>query len=239
MHRLASLEDENGIAVAFGGAAPGANIGRHVAHAHVLVLHVDARRLFVVGPAAQHVFDAGVGTVGVVRGVRVVHGDDVGQHRRPDEAVIVGGDAHQLRAFDQEGGVADEADAHLIGFKRGEPEGGGDRRQRPRGDQAGAVAAHFRFVVGGGRRHGLRRGRGSQRRQSPCPDEDFQCRTVHRITCTKSGAGESATVWPGSPLASRAYDLARECKAAPARGAAIRAQRLPATRKTCGRAGKR
>ena len=101
-----------------------ADIGRHVAHAHVLVGHVDARRLFVAGPAAQHVFDARVGVVGVVAGMRVVHRHDVGQHRRPHIVVVVGGDAHELRALDQEGRVADVSETHLVGFERGKLESG-------------------------------------------------------------------------------------------------------------------
>ena len=60
--------------------------------------------------------------VGVVDGMRVVHGHDVGQHRRSHIVVVVGGDAHELWAFDQEGGVADIGDAHLVGAERGELE---------------------------------------------------------------------------------------------------------------------
>ena len=82
----------------------------------------------VVAPAAQHVFDRRIGMVGVVRVVRVVHGGDVGHDRRPHIVVVVGGDAHPLRTLDQERGVADIADAHLIGVERGEIE---RRRQRP------------------------------------------------------------------------------------------------------------
>ena len=47
-----------------------------------------------------------------------------GTHRRPHIVVVVGGDAHELRAFDQERGVPDIGDAHLIGIERGELERG-------------------------------------------------------------------------------------------------------------------
>ena len=70
-------------------------------------------------PAAQHVPDAWIGTLGVVGRVRVIHGHDIGQHRRPDVVVIVGGDADELRALDQEGRMPDIADADLIGGERG------------------------------------------------------------------------------------------------------------------------
>ena len=88
-------------------------------------MQVDARRLLVAGPAAQHVLDAGIGPVGVVRRVRVVHRHDVGQHRRPHIVVVVGGDAHELRALDQEGRVADISEAHLVGVRARR---GGSRR---------------------------------------------------------------------------------------------------------------
>ncbi len=53
-----------------------------------------------------------------MRVVGVVHGGDVGQQRRPHIVVVIGGDAHELRALDQKRGVADKSDPHLIGIER-------------------------------------------------------------------------------------------------------------------------
>ena len=67
-----------------------------------------------------------------------------GTHRRPHIIVVIGGDAHALRALDQERGVTDEGDAHLIGIERGDLESGG-RDERPiAGDQAGTILPHLR-----------------------------------------------------------------------------------------------
>ena len=82
-----------------------------------------------------------VGEVGVVG---VVHGDDVGQHRRPHIVVVVGHDAHQLRALDQERGVADEREPHLVGVERGEIERGGNDARPIGRDQAGAILRYVR-----------------------------------------------------------------------------------------------
>ena len=133
-----------------GAAVEPADIGRHVAHAQILVVHVDARRLFVLHPAAQHVLDRQIGIVRVMRRVRGVHGHDVGQNRRPDVIVVVGGDAHQLRAFDQEGGVADIGDAHLVVFERGEPERRRGKR-RPACPPSRTALGHFRLYRRRGR----------------------------------------------------------------------------------------
>ena len=90
--------------------------------------------------------------VGVVRVVRVVHGDDVGQNRRPHIIVVVGGDAHELRAFDQERGVADIGEPHLVGVERGEIERGGNNARPIGGDEAGTVLRHFRLGGAGSAR---------------------------------------------------------------------------------------
>ena len=76
--------------------------------------------------------------------VRVIHGDDVGQHGRAEIGVVIGGDAHELRALDQEGGMADIGDADLIGVER-ELEFGGDDAGFVPCNRAGAALAHFRL----------------------------------------------------------------------------------------------
>ena len=88
-------------------------------------------------PAAQHVLDAGIGEVRVVRGVRPVHGGDVGHHLRAHVVVVVGGDLHGAGAFDQPGRVPDEGQAHLGGLERGGPVVGGlDQARRLRDGEA-------------------------------------------------------------------------------------------------------
>ena len=77
---IGHLENENRIAVPLGAAAEVADIGRHIAHAHVADVRVMAHRLAVfLRPAAQHMRNFRIGPVGVMRRMRVVHGDDVGQ----------------------------------------------------------------------------------------------------------------------------------------------------------------
>ena len=98
----------------------------------------------------------GSGDSRVVRRVRVIHCCDVGQHGRPDVIIVVGRDAHQLRAFDQKGRVADIADAHLIAFERRKLQSGALDRGRPCRDQARAALRHLRLD---GRRRALRCGR--------------------------------------------------------------------------------
>src|SRR3974390_1815294 len=67
--QVADLEDKDRIGVPLGAAGPGANIGGYIAHTDVLVLHIDARRLLVLGPAAQYVLDARSGRVAEMRRV--------------------------------------------------------------------------------------------------------------------------------------------------------------------------
>jgi hypothetical protein len=76
--------------------------------------------------------------------VGVVHSDDVGQDRRPHIVVIVGRDPHQLRALDQERGVADEREPHLVGIERGEIECGGNDARSIGRDRAGTILRHVR-----------------------------------------------------------------------------------------------
>ena len=85
--------------------------------------------------------------VGVVGVVGVVHGDDVGHDRRPHIVVVVGRDAHELRALDQERGVADEGEPHLVGIERGEIECGGNDARPVGRDEAGTI---LRSLSGGG-----------------------------------------------------------------------------------------
>ena len=113
MHMPGDLEDEDRVAVGDGAAAPVADVGGDVAHAHVVDREVVLGGPAFGVPAAQHVLDVGVGEVGVVRGVRPVHGGDVGHHRRANVVVVVGGDLHAAGAFDQPGRVADEGQPHL------------------------------------------------------------------------------------------------------------------------------
>ena len=63
-------------------------------------------------PAAQHVVDPGIRVVGVMGGMRAVHGDHVGYAGGPIAPGIVGGDDHALGRGDLEGRVADELDRH-------------------------------------------------------------------------------------------------------------------------------
>jgi hypothetical protein len=92
--------------------------------------------------------------IGVMGVVRVVHGDDVGQHRRLDVIVVVGRDAHKLGAFDQKRGMSDVGDAHLIGIERGEIERRRNRARLVRRHQSRTVLRHLGF---GRRRLGLLR----------------------------------------------------------------------------------
>ena len=64
----------------------------------------------LAGPAAQRIGDAVLGIVGEVRGVRVVHGDDVGLAAEAVDAVVVGDRPHALRRVDLVAGVAEEGD---------------------------------------------------------------------------------------------------------------------------------
>ena len=166
---ICHLENEDRIAVPLGAAVPGADVGRHIAHAHVAHGDVVSRRL--VGarpPAAQDVRNARIGIVGVVRVMGVVHGGDVGQHRYPDIIVVVGGDAHELRTLDQKRRVASIGDANLVGIER-EPQRGRHHARRIGRDQARAVLPHFRFGISRCLRarmlHCRQRDNGHQRRQ--------------------------------------------------------------------------
>ena len=121
-----------------------------------LAAEVDARRALVLHPAAQHVCDARIGVIGVVRRVRMIHRHDVGDDGRTNIVVVVGGDAHALRRLDEESGMADESKPQLIAFERGKTEAGELWSRRLAGDKADAgLAAHFRFG---------RRGRGALRK---------------------------------------------------------------------------
>ena len=64
--------------------------------------------------AAQHEFNFWINAIGVMRDVGIVHGHNVGPHRKPVKAVVIGRDGHALRAFDHHGRVADEGDARMV-----------------------------------------------------------------------------------------------------------------------------
>src|SRR5207342_3504272 len=97
--------------------APVAYVGRHVAHADVGNRHIVLGGSALRVPAAQHVLDVGVGEIRVVRGVRPVHGGDVGNHGGAQIVVVVGGDLHPTGALDQPGRVPDKRQAHLRGLE--------------------------------------------------------------------------------------------------------------------------
>ncbi len=129
---IGDVEDEDRVAGVLGAAAAiVADIGRHVvdvdvAEGDVVVRHA-ARRI----PAAQDQLDPGIGKIGVMRRVGVVHRHDVGNEVRPDVAVIVGDDADAAWALDEEAGMAEKADADMA---RRAPCGG--PRPRPAGRAA-------------------------------------------------------------------------------------------------------
>ena len=120
-----------------------ADVGRDRAHAHVLELEIVVGRLAVLLPAAQHMLDAGLGPVGEMGRMRPVHRHDVGQDRRLDVVVVVGRDAHQLRALDQEGRVADVVDAYLAFLQRGEAKRGRNDARPVLRDQARTGLDHL------------------------------------------------------------------------------------------------
>ena len=140
-----------------------------------------------------------IGIVGVVGGVRVIHGHDVGQHRRPDIVVVVGGDAHELRALDQEGRMADIADAHLIGVRARRDE----TRRAPRTAAASPPGpGSFRsFPAWPPAAPRLAPRPGSprpERRERRC--NEFQRSAEHEHHPRRSGSGKSGMVCAGSPL---------------------------------------
>jgi hypothetical protein len=96
------------------------------------------------------------------------HRYDIGHDRRPDIIVVIGGDAHALRAFDQKGRMPHIIDADLIGRER-KPKRRRHRARQIRGDEARAVLAHFRL---GGRRLQRLRGRsgGREHREQRCEE---------------------------------------------------------------------
>src|SRR3990167_7340759 len=110
--------DEDRVAVYAGrAAAPVAGVGRHVPHLHVLqrdlVPGLGLARL--ARPAAQDVGDTLLRIVGEMRGVGVIHGDDVGPPAEAVDSVVVGDGAHALRRVDLVAGMAEEGDGHAVG----------------------------------------------------------------------------------------------------------------------------
>jgi len=49
-----------------------------------------------------------------MRVVRMIHGDNIRQQPRLNVTVVIGGNAHELRALDQESRVAEEGQADLV-----------------------------------------------------------------------------------------------------------------------------
>src|SRR5215468_6772481 len=86
-----NLEDEDGIAIGNGPAAPIPDVGGDVAHAHVSDRQVVLGGPALGVPAAQHVLDSGIGEIGVVADMRAVHGGDVGHNSRAQIVIVVGG----------------------------------------------------------------------------------------------------------------------------------------------------
>jgi len=115
--QIGNLEDKDRVAVTLGrGAAVEApDIGRHVAHPHVAIFQVPVGGLIgILAPTPQHVFDRRVGIIGVMRVVRMIHGDNIRQQPRLNVTVVIGGNAHELRALDQESRVAEKGQADLV-----------------------------------------------------------------------------------------------------------------------------
>src|SRR5204863_2728841 len=102
------LEDEDRVAVGDVAAVPIADVGGDVAHAHIGEGQVVPGRAAFRVPALQHVFDAGIREVRIVRGVCAVHGGDLRHHLGAHIVVVVGGDPDRARAFDQPSRVPDE-----------------------------------------------------------------------------------------------------------------------------------
>jgi hypothetical protein len=75
----------------------------------------------------------------VVRVMGVIHGDDVGQDRRPHIIVVIGRNAHKLRAFDQKRGVANEGDPHLVSVECGNIESCRNDAPPVARDQSGTI----------------------------------------------------------------------------------------------------
>jgi hypothetical protein len=75
--------------------------------------------------------------------MRMIHRRNVRKHRRPDPIAVIGRDAHELRAFDQERRVPDIADAHLVALERRKPQRGRFNEGRPRGNHAWTGLRHF------------------------------------------------------------------------------------------------
>ena len=149
------LEDEDRVAVPDHLAAGivgviAADVGGDVADVDVADAFRDQRRLAVVAPAVQHVRDAAVGKQRVMRAVRPVHGDDVGQAAGAIGAAVVGRDPHAARGLDVIGRMASIGDGDLFGLRRDPPKT--DRRgarRRIRHRQALAALG----LLGAGRRH--------------------------------------------------------------------------------------
>src|SRR5687767_12932868 len=138
------LENEDRISVDNATRRAAANIGGHVADANVFYLEIVFRRAACGIPSTQDMFDVGIGRVGMVRGVCLVHRHHVWQHAsRP--AGIVGGDLEAPRAFNQKCGMADEGELNLIGRK--------SRRREQNGPRLRWSFGHGEAIVASGGAH--------------------------------------------------------------------------------------
>ena len=100
--------------------------------------------LAVLAPAAKDVRDLRIGEQGVVRGVRLVHGDDVGQPAgRMVGAGKIGRDPHAARRVDVVGGMAGIADGDVLRLG-GETEAHRHRARQARHRQALAALRALR-----------------------------------------------------------------------------------------------
>ncbi len=155
------LEDEDRIPIGFKGAAPAADIGRHVADIGVpdddAVLDLLARCHVV--PAVQDGRDRRIGRQRVMARMRLVHRHHIRQLRRAQPAIEIGGDADAAWRFDLERRMAEKADRHRL-VERGQLwlqrfglEHGKAGRRKSFGDQL-ALADRRPVLPGGvGREH--------------------------------------------------------------------------------------
>ncbi|MNZ83840.1 hypothetical protein D3C78_1025800 [compost metagenome] len=158
-----NFEDEDGIAVFLKGfvIAPAvADIGCDIANIDIayqnLVFGLFSRR---IAPAMQHILNGRVRTKGEVGRMRPVHRYYRRHDRRAIDAVIVRGDRYPAWAFDQIGGMADEADLHL--FLRRRLSQLNTRRTEARKHDAGNVAGDRLALTDG--RAAFRLGEGRSR----------------------------------------------------------------------------
>src|ERR1044072_6800064 len=118
------LEDENGIAVpdhvgAGEVTVVAADVGGDVGENGVAETELYMRRLAALAPAVKDVRDLRIGKQRVVRAMRAVHGDDVGQ---PAAGMVgaaeIGRDPYAARRVDVIGGMTGIGDGDVFGLGR-------------------------------------------------------------------------------------------------------------------------